>query len=76
MMNWANGPPPTKWILPIDDELMRLARRQRSPVIRSDSAILDEFPTLNWDGPYRAVRFFLFDFSIRRPDDPAAKNVR
>jgi hypothetical protein len=73
MMDWGNGPPPTKWRLPIDDELMRLARRQRRPVIRSDSAILAEFPMLNWDGPCRAVRFFLFDFSIRRPDDPAPK---
>ena len=73
MMDWGNGPPPTQWRLPIDDELMRLARRQRRPVIRSDSTILAEFPTLNWDGPYRAVRFFLFDFSIRRPDDPAPK---
>jgi hypothetical protein len=73
MMDWGNGPPPTKWRLPIDDELLCLARRERRPVIRSDSAILAEFPTLNWDGPYRAVRFFLFDFSIRRPDDPAPK---
>jgi hypothetical protein len=72
-MGWGNGPPPTKWRLPVDDELMRLARRERRPVIRSDSAILAEFPTLNWDGPYCAVRFFLFHFSIRRPDDRAPK---
>jgi hypothetical protein len=73
IMDWANGPPPPEWRLPIDDELMHLARRQRRPVIRSDSAILAEFPALNWDGPYRAVRFFLFDFPIRRLDDAAPK---
>jgi hypothetical protein len=68
MTDWANGPPPAQSRLPIDDELMLLARRKRRPVIRSDSAILAEFLSLDWDGPYRAARFFLFYFYILRHD--------
>jgi hypothetical protein len=66
MMDWANGPPPSQWRLLIDEELMLLVSRKRGPVIRSDSAIVAEFPSLDWDGPYRAVRFFLFDFWLLR----------
>jgi hypothetical protein len=66
MTGWANGHPPPQLRLPIDEELMRLAGRQRSPAIRSDSAILTEFPTLNWDGPYRATRFLLYCFCVFR----------
>jgi hypothetical protein len=62
IMSWSNGPPPTQWRLPVDDELMLLARRRRSPCIRSDSTILAEFPTLDWDGPYRATRYFFYHF--------------
>jgi hypothetical protein len=36
--------------------------------MRSDSAISAEFPSLNWDGPYRAARFFLFSFYDLRRD--------
>lgn len=61
MMDWASGPPPSRWRLPIDEELTRLVRRTRAPAIRSDSAIVAEFPSLTWDGPYRAVRYVLFD---------------
>jgi hypothetical protein len=66
VMDWANGPPPTQWRLPIDKDLMSLVSRKRGPVIRSDSAIVAEFTSLDWDGPYRAVRFFLFDFLDRQ----------
>ena len=31
--------------------------------LRSRSVILTEFPTLNWDGPYRAARYYLYEFS-------------
>jgi hypothetical protein len=68
MMDWEKGPPPSQWRLPIDEELMLLVSRKRRPVIRSESAIVAEFPSLDWDGPYRAVRFFLFDFWLRRRD--------
>jgi hypothetical protein len=72
MTDWENGPPPPKLRLPIDEELMLLAGRRRSPAVRSDSAILAEFPGLNWDGPYRASRLFLFAFSISFRMDEAA----
>jgi hypothetical protein len=66
MTDWANGPPPAQSRLPVDDELMLLARRKRRPIIRSDTAILAEFPSVDWDGPYRAARLFLFYFYILR----------
>ena len=47
---------------------MLLVSRKRRPVIRSDSAIVAEFPSLDWDGPFRAVRFFLFAFWLDRRD--------
>ena len=72
MTGWGNDPPPPQLSLPVDDELTRLVHRRRSPRIRSDSAILAEFPALNWDGPYRAARLFLFFFSISvRMDETA-----
>jgi hypothetical protein len=63
IMSWEDGPPPTEYRLPIDDELRLLADENRRPGLRSPSAILVEFPTLNWDGPYRAARYYLYDFS-------------
>jgi hypothetical protein len=63
IISWANSLPPNQCRLPIDDELTILARRKRRPFIRSDPVILAEFPTLNWDGPYRATRYYLFGFS-------------
>jgi hypothetical protein len=72
MTGWGNDPPPPQLSLPVDDELTRLVHRRRSPRIRTDSAILAEFPALNWDGPYRAARLFLFFFSISvRMDETA-----
>ena len=47
----------------IDDELMLLASRERHPCIRSDSAILAEFPTLKWNGPYRAAKYLFIRIS-------------
>jgi hypothetical protein len=64
---WANGPPLSQWRLPIDEELTRLVRRKRGPVIRNDSAVVAEFPSLNWDGPYRAIRYFLYHFGTFAP---------
>jgi hypothetical protein len=61
--DWSNEPPPTEWRLPIDEELRGLACRKHSPIVRSNSVILAEFPTLDWDGPYRAMRYFLWHFS-------------
>jgi hypothetical protein len=72
MMDWANGHPPSQWSLPVDDELTLLVHRRRSPRIRSDSVVLAEFPSLDWDGPYRAVRLFLFAFSISCRMDESA----
>jgi hypothetical protein len=63
MMSWADGLPPTEYRLPIDDELMLLADENRRPGLRSPSAILAEFPALKWDGPHRAARYYLYDFS-------------
>jgi hypothetical protein len=64
IMDWPNGPPPPRWRLSIDDEIINMARGKRQPCIRSDPTILAEFPTLHWDGPYRAVRFYLFGFMM------------
>ena len=75
-MGWTNDPPPILWRLPIDHELMLLASRERRPCIRSDSAILAEFPTLNWDGPYRAARFYLYGFLWFGMEDSTALRVR
>jgi hypothetical protein len=47
---------------------MLLVGRKRRPVVRSDATILAEFLSLDWDGPYRAVRFFLFGFWLQRRD--------
>jgi hypothetical protein len=63
IMSWADGPPPAQYRLPIDDELMLLAGENRRLGLRSCSVILTEFPTLNWDGPYRAARYYLYHFS-------------
>jgi hypothetical protein len=63
IMSWADSPPPTQYRLPIDDELMLLAGGNRRLGLRSRSVILTEFPTLNWDGPYRAARYYLYEFS-------------
>jgi hypothetical protein len=63
IVDWADSPPPPEYRLPIDDELMLLADENRRLGLRSRSAILAEFPTLNWDGPYRAVRYYLYRFS-------------
>jgi hypothetical protein len=65
-MDWADGRPPSQCRLPIDSELMLLVSRRRKPVIRDDSAIVAEFPSLEWDGPYRAVRFFLFEYFLNK----------
>jgi hypothetical protein len=76
MMSWPNGLPPARWRLPIDDELTLLTRRKRSPVVRGDSVIQAEFPALNWDGPYRAARFVLFEFFVLRlPENAAYRRV-
>ena len=63
-MSWADGPPPAQYRLPIDDELMLLAGENCRLGLRSRSVILSEFPTLNWDGPYRAARYYLYEFSM------------
>jgi hypothetical protein len=62
IMSWANGLPPHQCRLPIDDVLTILVRRKHRPFIRSDTVILAEFPTLNWDGPYRTARYYLHGF--------------
>lgn len=72
MMSWGNGPPPVRWRLEIDDELMRLASRKRHPCIRSDLAILAEFPMLKWNGPYLAAKFFLYGYLVTGMVDPAS----
>jgi hypothetical protein len=76
IMSWANGPPPSQWRLPIDDELIRLASRGHRPCIRSDLEILSEFPTLKWNGPYRAARFYLYGFLWFGMKDNTALHVR
>jgi hypothetical protein len=77
-MDWPNGPPPPRWRLWIDDEIIiNIARGKRQPCIRSDPTILAEFPTLHWDGPYRAVRFYLFGFLMfGMHDNMATRNRR
>jgi hypothetical protein len=42
---------------------MLLAGENRRPGLRSPSAILVEFPALKWDGPHRAARYYLYNFS-------------
>jgi hypothetical protein len=63
IMSWADGPPPTEYRLPIDNELMLLADEKHRPSLRSPSAILVEYPMLKWDGPYRSARYYLYEFS-------------
>jgi hypothetical protein len=63
IMDWADGPPLTQHRLPIDDEILRLADENLRQGRRSRSAILAEFPALNWDGPYRAARYYLYEFA-------------
>lgn len=75
-MDWANDPPPKRCRLSIDEVLTSLARRKRRPFIRSESAILAEFPTLDWDGPYRAARYYLFHFLMFGMDDTTKSHMR